>query len=377
MSRRFDLCIVTGIYPPDTGGPAKFAESYLAWGKAHDKQISIISLTDNADTLIEDNQTRIELISRRHRFIKRFLLCVVAIRQMMRTGTPIVANGMFLETLIARYFGVRRFSYVCKVPGDIVWERARNSKKTVLDIDSFQGSKLTLGLRLFRKLFSLSLLRASFVIVPSSHLQDLVRLWGVPGSRIRLIYNSIDIANFSPIQTQKKSFDVITVSRLVPWKGIDTVIEACSKLDLSLAVVGEGPEKENLQLLAKKLNAKTTFLGEIAQRDLPAVLSSARCFVLNSTFEATSYALMEARACGLFTIANRGTGSEEVIHDNLDGLLTRIGTGDLIEALRRFKTDESFVARATQLAIKDCSLRFDHNVNFAEIFALATSRGKQ
>ena len=79
----------------------------------------------------------------------------------------------------------------------------------------------------------------------------------------------------------------------------------------------------------------------------------------------------------MFTIANRGTGSEEVIHDNLDGLLTRIGSGDLIEALRRFKTDESFVARATQLAIKDCSLRFDHDVNFAEIFALATSGGKQ
>jgi glycosyltransferase involved in cell wall biosynthesis len=373
MSYKFDLCIITGIYPPDTGGPAKFAESFLAWAKRQNRKVAVISLTDNTDASTETHSARVNLISRRHRLQKRFILSIIAIRRMMRTGTPIIANGMFVETLVASYLGRRRVPYVCKVPGDIVWERARNSMKTDLDIDSFQASRLGIGFRILRKLFTLSLVKASLVIVPSSHLQNLVLLWGVPKSRIRLIYNSVDVNKFSPFLNHRKLFDVITVCRLVPWKGVDAVIRACAELNLTLAVVGEGPEKNSLQSLAKDLNASITFLGDITQDELPEVLNSARCFVLNSSFEATSYALMEARACGLFSIANLGTGSEEIINQNRDGILTRLGSQDLFEALLRFKNDRAFVTTASQLAIKDCSLRFNNNLNFQEIFNLVNA----
>jgi len=84
MSRKFDLCILTGIYPPDTGGPAKFAESFLSWAEENGKRIAIISLTDGLDRKFSQGSSEIELISRNRSFIARFFQSALAIREMMK-----------------------------------------------------------------------------------------------------------------------------------------------------------------------------------------------------------------------------------------------------------------------------------------------------
>ena len=374
MSRKFDLCILTGIYPPDTGGPAKFAESFLSWAEENGKRIAIISLTEGLDRKFSQGSSHIELISRNRSFIARFFQSALAIREMMKYRVPILANGMFLEVLVASKLGLRRFQYSCKIPGDIVWERARNSGFTRMNIDEFQSEKLSLKYRIFRKLFSKSLTSASSIVVPSKHLAGLAQRWGVSPKRIHLIPNSIDIDKFAKVLPVNKRFDVITVCRLVPWKGVDQVIAACSRLNLSLVVVGDGPERDNLESLSRKLAAKVTFLGEVSQNQLPSILQQASAFVLNSSFEATSYALIEARAAGLFAIANADTGSEEVINHERDGLLCGRDGYSIDSALRRFKEDSKFTKEAVDLARKDCEVRFNRIRNFSLILDLVADR---
>jgi len=376
VSRPFDICIVTGIFPPDTGGPAKFAEAFLNWGKLTGKRVAVISLTNQEDQIKNVPNSRITLISRQRRFVSRFVRSVLAIRSMMNQGVPILANGMFLETLIARYLGVPFLKYSTKIPGDIVWERARNSGVTRLGIDEFQTAKLSLRYRIFRMLFSVSLRKSTSVVVPSSHLRKLAQTWGVRENNVNLIFNSIDLEHFALNKNCGAEFDVMTVCRLVKWKGVEELVHACSELDLALAIIGDGPERESLERLSVELNASVTFFGEVDQSQLPELLTRASAFVLNSSFEATSYALIEARAIGLFSIARSNTGSEEIITHNLDGLLCGPETMNLHEALSVYKKDKAFVSKCVKHARIDCETRFNQSSNFERIYNLVqTSRG--
>ena len=365
MSSDKKICIATGIFPPDTGGPAKFALSFAEWSAKQSKSLSIVSLTNLEDQKSVVYGAEVELISRDHRFLTRFIRTSVSLRKKMKAGEMVLANGLFLETFAASLFS-KSSKYATKVPGDIVWERARNSGYTNLSIDNFQNQKLDFRWRIFRFLFTKSLKKSKVVIVPSRHLEDLCLAWGVPKKKIVRINNSIDVKKFRS-RAVAKEWDVVTVCRLVPWKGVEEVIKVCADLAISLCVVGDGPQREYLEELSKALGTRVDFKGELGEAEVRAVLDKSRCFVLNSSFEATSYALIEARSMGLFTIARRNTGSEEVISHDLDGLLCD-ESYSLRSALERFISDEVFLASAVRAARSDTSIRFDSRVNFAEIY---------
>ena len=362
MANGKTLCIATGIYPPDTGGPAKFAETFLSWCKESNIYAECVSLTDattHSDNLSSSN---VYLISRNQPLVFRYWNTVKVLVTKMKSGRIVLANGLFLETYIASILS--RKEYFCKVPGDIVWERARNRNLTNKSIDDFQDSKLSFKYRIFRTLFSKSLKRAKGVIVPSQHLFNLCILWGVKESNLHLIYNSVDTERFQPQKETEVLFDVLVVNRLVPWKHVDEVIIACAQLNLHLAIVGDGPERNSLEMLARTKGGKVTFFGEVNQANLPKLFQSASCYVLNSSFEATSYSLLEARSSGLFCIANGSTGSDEIIHHGIDGLLCNKSDFKLFNALKQFTIDHEFVESARNLAMIDTRSRFDLQINF-------------
>jgi glycosyltransferase involved in cell wall biosynthesis len=316
MSR--SMLILSGIFPPDVGGPAKFANVFSQWLSEEEWGVKVISLSDSGHGRKLLGRVEVSLISRKISLIKRYLLVIKQIYKDSRTFGLILANGLFIELWItSKIFGV---SYCVKVPGDIVWERAKNQSVTSRGVDEFQSESINWKYRLFRELYSRSLRDATHVIVPSQHLFDLCELWGVPKSRIHLIHNSVFVDEFESIDLNK-DFDLLTVARLVKWKGIDEIIRVCGENKLSLLVVGDGPEMQNLNEVAKSSNASVSFAGDVAQEILPSYYSRSRAFVLNSNFEASSYSLLEAMACSLPVIASRKTGSSEVVRDSIDGYL--------------------------------------------------------
>lgn len=360
------ILILSGIYPPDTGGPAKFAESFGNWCQSAGDVITVMSYTNDEDSERSHGNSRIFLLSRRYSLPLRYFKFIRAFYTLQKKSDAIIINGCFIEVSLARLFF--KFSYTAKIPGDIVWERARNSGDTFFDIDSFQLSKTKFKFQVMRFFFSRSLRQANSVIVPSTHLKQLAKSWGVPDNRIILVYNSIDLKKFSPSKRLQPEFDVLAVCRLVPWKGMSEVIRACTYLNLSLCVVGEGPEGSNLKKLSADLNARVTFLGEVSQQHLPEIYSRAKFFVLNSSFEATSYALLEARASGLVCIANANTGSEEIIAHKEDGFICNGKDALKLTQALEIATGINFnYSSFSKRAVLDTESRFDIDTNFREI----------
>lgn len=126
----------------------------------------------------------------------------------------------------------------------------------------------------------------------------------------------------------EKPFVFVTTCRLVPVKNLDTLLKVFAELveenqdlDLKLWIVGDGPERENLEHLVKKLEipAFVIFLG--FKEDVVPFLEQANAFVLPSFSEGFSISLVEAMLCGLPCIVTNQGGPKEIVEDGKTGYL--------------------------------------------------------
>jgi glycosyltransferase involved in cell wall biosynthesis len=104
----------------------------------------------------------------------------------------------------------------------------------------------------------------------------------------------------------------VTVSRLVPYKRIDVIIDAFARMpDRQLTIVGDGPER---QRLARNAPANVRFAGRLGDTATAEVLGRARAFV-TAAYEDFGIAAGEAQASGTPVIAFRDGGASETIRD--------------------------------------------------------------
>jgi glycosyltransferase involved in cell wall biosynthesis len=142
----------------------------------------------------------------------------------------------------------------------------------------------------------------------------------------------VEVERFSAQDSRGDYF--VTLSRLVPHKRLDVVVEAFSRLKLPLKVIGEGPERERLQ---KRAEDNIEFLGYQSEERVAQILGSARGFVCAAE-EDFGIAIVEAQAAGCPVIAYRGGGALETVVEGRTGLFfNEQSAGSLIEAVGRFQ----------------------------------------
>lgn len=358
------ILLLTSIYPPDSGGPAIFTSQFSKW--LSEQQIVTEVITYSSQINNDKSISYIRLNSPR---ILAFLRFIIRIIQKTDKQTLILANGVFLETFIACV--IKRCKFVAKVPGDHVWELSRNRGWTKKNIEDFQNEKLNITQLALRNLQSLSLRYAKHVIVPSNQLADLCQSWGVKSTNISVVYNSVNSKMFIKSIVKKKNYDLVTVCRLVPWKGMEELITAVTKLNFSLAVVGDGPLLENLKLLASSQNGKIVFFGNIENSQVVKILNQSKIFVLNSDYEATSYALIEAKMCGLPVLARETNGSSILVRDSIDGIIYSEKLNlSLEKVLLKTINDARWISDSGANARQDALVRFNQDINFKKIYEI-------
>lgn len=123
---------------------------------------------------------------------------------------------------------------------------------------------------------------------------------------------------------------VLSVSRLVPRKGLDTLVRATSMLagEVQVAVAGEGRDRSRLERMARSTGAPVTFLGRVPDTDLPGLYGCADIFAMlcrNRWFgleqEGFGIVFLEAAAAGVPQIAGRSGGAHEAVVSGRTGLV--------------------------------------------------------
>jgi glycosyltransferase involved in cell wall biosynthesis len=138
---------------------------------------------------------------------------------------------------------------------------------------------------------------------------------------------------------------------------------------LRLAIIGDGPILNSLKKIANQKNSKVIFLGAMSNENVSEYLNKSKIFVLNSNYEATSYALIEAKMCGLPTVARSTGGSSILIRPNIDGVIypTQLNPS-LSSAILELLGNEALLAKYGMEARKDAIQRFNEDINFDKIF---------
>lgn len=326
------VLFVTGIFPPDHGGPASYVPTMAsALCEAGHKVLGVVTLSDG--TAHDDSRypfavCRIE--RQRPRWL-RWLETISLIRRLAIGADVVYLNGLVLEGVLAtKIFGSR--PVVVKVVGDLIWERAQNQQATRLDINEFHMAKLSLKWTLLRRLQGWYTARADRVIVPSQYLAEIVAGWGVPRNRLQVVYNAIPVPEAANAVGTPVA-DIVTVARLVPWKGIAELITIAGDHDWSLRVVGDGPLRKELEQLAQSSGANVSFVGHVEKSQVPAEIRKGRLFVLNSTYEGLPHIVLEAKAIGVPVVATAAGGTPETIVDGVDGWLVPVGDSDALAAM--------------------------------------------
>jgi len=144
---------------------------------------------------------------------------------------------------------------------------------------------------------------------------------------------------------------VLGVSRLVPRKGFDIVIDAMSELDgVQLAIAGAGRDRKRLERLAR---GRAQFLGRVPDAELPALYACADVFAMCCRdrwrgLEAEGFGIvfLEAAACGVPAIAGRSGGSHEAVADGETGYVVAPRDVDAVRsAIRQLLADDDLRAR--------------------------------
>ena len=146
--------------------------------------------------------------------------------------------------------------------------------------------------------------------------------WNVSDKKIKVIYNA-----FNPPLIEKKTnsenskkIKIISVGRLVSWKGFIETIEAVCMLhkegcDISLDIIGSGPQKEVLENLISERNADSfiELLGALPQDILHGKISESDIFVLYTGYEGFSHLILEAMALSVPVLTTKVGGNVEII----------------------------------------------------------------
>ncbi len=135
---------------------------------------------------------------------------------------------------------------------------------------------------------------------------------------------------------------VTYLGRLTQDKGVHRFLDAIATLaperEFSAVVGGRGPEEGRVrERIASDpaLQRRVRFLGPIAEEEKAALLAQTDVFVLPSTSDTSSIALLEAMACGAACVASREGGPREIVADGSTGRLVSVrAPGEVAGAIR-------------------------------------------
>jgi len=300
------ILIATGLYPPESGGPATYTK--LLEERLPALGFSVVVLPFSA----------VRPLPKVLRHAAYFFKCWSMAR---RADVVFAQDTVSVGLPAALAAALMRKAFVVRVPGDYAWEQGRQRFGVKEELDQFQTKKYGWRVELLRKLQRFVVRRARLVIAPSKYMQKIVSGWEVSPV---LIYNGIGLPVPTQLPERDPGFLVVTIARRVPWKGIEALE----------------------RVVAREKGWQLKVIDTLPRAEALGWAKAADAFVLNSTYEGLSHVLLEVMSLGTPIVATAVGGNPELVDDEADGLLIPPKDDEaLYRALRRIEAEPE-VARA-------------------------------
>lgn len=327
------ILIATPLYPPESGGPATYTALLERELPLLGFQVAVAKFRD----------VKKIPFGIRHLFFFFKLLWLGASADPSRPSARAEADiifaqdplGVGLPALCAAKILGKKF--LVKIVGDRAWEEYLNQGNAFIYPEDFSRLAVSRRVRLRQRAQMFVARHADMVIVPSEYLKNLiVNGWGVSSRHVEVVYNAFEApkVNVTRDGARKKlgilpeDRAVVSVGRLVPWKGFETLVAVFGRLlkthpGAKLYIVGEGPEKKNIEsrIVNQDLEESVFLTGNVSHEGALLYLMAADVMVLNTGYEGLSHVILEAMALGVPVITTRVGGNPELIEDGVSGRL--------------------------------------------------------
>lgn len=223
------------------------------------------------------------------------------------------------------------------------------------------------------------------IAISQSVKRSLVETFSISEKKIQIIYNGIDLKKFKNAITIKRNFlhsknyfvlplKFVYVGRLICEKGVQITLNALANLPKELSwsfdIIGDGPYRDELELLADKLKIKEKVHFRGSRNDIPELLQNYDVFIHMPIWEeGFGITLIEALATGLLCICSAKGGIPEIIENNKDGILVysdKMLITVLEEVFQMFNEDKILqirnngVEKAAKFDIETFTNQLDH-----------------
>ena len=347
------VLIVSGIWPPDVGGPASHAPDVAQFLQDRGHEVEVVTTSDAPPAT---RPYPVRAVPRHHRLGVRHVRGAALVHHRAREVDIVYTTGMFGRS--AAGSTMARKPYVVKLTADPAFERSRRRGFVEGNVDDFQEEGGGPAVALLRFARDLELRHAAHVFTPSAYLRELALGWGVASDRVSVLPNpSPVVGELGQRDELRRAFGLngatlAFAGRLTAQKSLGRALEAVAGADgVKLVIAGEGPEQEPLQARAVELGIgdRVTFLGAQPRERIVELFHAADATILSSSWENFPHTVVEALAVGTPVLAMEAGGVSEVVHDGVNGLL--VGAGDtaaLGDAVRRYFADDELRGRLRQ-----------------------------
>lgn len=236
----------------------------------------------------------------------------------------------------------------------IVWSRIHGVPYVVTSESHLDERRAAWKRALKRLVLPLVLRPAAGALATGALSREHLEAYGVPRERIRIFANTVDVDELgrsvdaardrrdairAELGVELGAVAVLYVGRLVPQKGLPDLLEAvaraaaASSAPLRLVLVGDGPDRPELEALATQLAVQATFAGFREGGMLVDAYAAADVFVLPSIREPWGVVVNEAAAAGLPLVLTAAVGAApDLLRSGENGVLVAAGDPDAIAA---------------------------------------------
>jgi glycosyltransferase involved in cell wall biosynthesis len=185
--------------------------------------------------------------------------------------------------------------------------------------------------------------RADLYIAISSGVRDRIKQrYGIDAP---VVYPPVDVDRFRPRERGER---LLVVSRLLPYKRVDVIVDAATRAGIGLDVVGTGPSLDDLR---RRAGPTVKFHGRLQDGDITELMESCRAFCLPGA-EDFGITPVEANAAGKPVVAFAGGGALETLEDGTSGAFFQehnvAAVLDAIGRCDRLQADPDCLAAAAQ-----------------------------
>jgi glycosyltransferase involved in cell wall biosynthesis len=218
---------------------------------------------------------------------------------------------------------------------------------------------------------------AAVVTVSEFNVAHLRTTFGAAASRVRRIYNGLDLERFPYTEPRSRAARVVSVGRLVEKKGFDVLLDAAALLaargaQFSVEIIGGGELEETLRRRVDELGLRdrVRLPGPRPQAEIAAAVAQAAAFAApcvvgrDGNRDGLPTTLLEAMALGTPCVSTDVTGIPELVRDGETGLLVpQNDPAALAEALARLLDDAELRVALAARARRRIEVDFDARRN--------------